>query len=107
MTGSISRILCAAALLTAAALGGCETTGDGPAAQAAAPPPEPMTHQQAALECWMAQEKNAAKVDLDKRADLVNKCIDQKMSGAAAPAATAAAKPDAGLKTGAPPKPKT
>jgi hypothetical protein len=53
----------------------------------------------------MAQEKNT-KVDLDKRADLVDKCIDQKMNGAAASTSTAAAKPDAGPKTGAA-KPKT
>jgi hypothetical protein len=95
----------AAALLFAAALGGCETTGSPGPEAAAAPSPQPMTHQQAALECWMAQEKNT-KVDLDKRADLVDKCIDQKMNGSAAPTSTAAAKPDAGPKTGAA-KPKT
>jgi hypothetical protein len=85
--------LLACVLLLAAELGGCETTGSPAPEAAAAPAPQPMTHQQAALDCWMAQEKNT-KVDLDRRADLVNKCIDQKMGGAAAPAATAgAAKP--------------
>jgi hypothetical protein len=64
-------------LLSAAALGGCETTGGGPSAQAATP----MTHQQAALDCWMATEKDAARLGLDKRADVVTKCIADKMSG--------------------------
>lgn len=46
---------------------------------------EPMTHARAARECWMRTEKTSAHVDLDKRADLVNKCIDEKMKGAGAP----------------------
>ena len=48
---------------------------------------EPMTHSRAARECWMKTEKANAHEDLDKRADVVNKCIDDKMkaAGAAAP----------------------
>jgi hypothetical protein len=101
------RILPLAALLVAAGLGlaACETTG-GPSPQAAAPPP-PMTHQQAALDCWMSTEKEAARLTLDKRADIVDACIDRKMKGEAVPGTTAAAKPDAGPKAGAAPKPKT
>lgn len=38
-----------------------------------------MTRSQAASDCWMKLEKVAASVDLDKRADLVTKCIDEKM----------------------------
>ena len=74
-------------LLAAAALGGCETTGTGaPGVQAAAPPAAPMTHEKAATECWMGTEKTYGKMSLDKRADIVSKCIDQKMGKAGAPA---------------------
>jgi Spy/CpxP family protein refolding chaperone len=65
-------------LVLAAALAGCETTGTGTAAAVAAKPP--MTHARAATECWMGTEK--AHTDLDKRADIVTKCIDQKMKAA-------------------------
>jgi len=47
---------------------------------------EPMTHSRAARECWMKTEKTNAHADLDKRADLVNKCIDDKMKAAGVPA---------------------
>ncbi len=47
---------------------------------------EPMTHARAARECWMKTEKTSAHADLDKRADLVNKCIDDKMKSVGAPA---------------------
>lgn len=93
----------------ALALAACETTGTGPTAadapkaefasvkpDAAAPstqtarPPEPvsepMTRSRAARECWMRTEKGSAHADLDKRADLVNKCIDDKMKAAGTPA---------------------
>ena len=79
-------------LALAAALGGCETTG-GPAPQAAAAPPKPLTHQEASLQCWMATEKDAAKMSLDKRADLVDACIDRKMKGEPDAPATASVKP--------------
>ena len=67
-------------VLAAMALAGCETTGAGPAPVAAKPPEPPMTHTRAATECWMGTEK--ARTDLDKRADIVTKCIDQKMKAA-------------------------
>jgi len=90
------------ALLVVAAglLAGCETIGIGaePAAQAAKPsepakpePPKPelpMTRSRAATECWMKVEKGGAGVGIDKRADLVTKCIDDKMKAAAAAAKT-------------------
>jgi hypothetical protein len=41
-----------------------------------------MTHSRAATECWMATEKGHNEPDLDKRADIVTKCIDQKMKAA-------------------------
>ena len=93
--------LFAACALTLAA---CETDGTGSSAadapkaeataarpQAAKPPEavrdaEPMTRSRAARECWMRTEKGNAHEDLDKRADLVNKCIDDKMKAAGAPA---------------------
>jgi hypothetical protein len=33
----------------------------------------------AAADCWKSTEKTSAKMDIDKRADIVNKCIDEKM----------------------------
>jgi hypothetical protein len=94
--------LAAFLLLAGAALAACETTG-GPAPQAAA---APMTHQEASLQCWMSTEKEASRMTLDKRADLVDACIERKMKGEpAAPATDTAAKPDA--KPGAPAKPKS
>jgi hypothetical protein len=85
----------------ALALAACETDATGPTAadapkaepatQAAKPPEpvrdaEPMTRSRAARECWMRTEKGSAREDLDKRADLVNKCIDEKMKAVGMPA---------------------
>jgi hypothetical protein len=47
---------------------------------------EPMTRSSAARECWMRTEKGNTREDLDKRADFVNKCIDEKMKAASTPA---------------------
>lgn len=77
---SVARGPTLAAIL-AIALAGCETTGSGPAPAAAAAPQPPMTHSRAAAECWMATEHGHADIDLDKRADIVTKCIDEKMKG--------------------------
>jgi hypothetical protein len=44
-----------------------------------------MTHSRAASECWMGTEKGSAKANIDKRADIVDKCIEDKMKTAAAP----------------------
>ncbi|HET7849888.1 MAG TPA: hypothetical protein VFL51_12585 [Pseudolabrys sp.] len=71
-------------VLAAAALAGCETTGSGVGPVATVAPP-PMTHTKAAEICWMATEHGHSDMDLDKRVDVVDKCIDQKMSGRAAP----------------------
>ena len=81
-----------APLLAAALLAGCNTTGAGPAAGAApapaaqaAPPPEPeppMTRARAAELCWMGTEKSSPGQNLDKRADAVGKCIEDKMKAA-------------------------
>ena len=80
---TIAALVCGAALLAA-----CETTGSGTpaataqAAPAAAPAEPPMTHSRAAELCWMSTEKGAASQNLDKRADLVDKCIEDKMKAA-------------------------
>lgn len=66
-------LLCAAAGLLAA----CTTDGKGRVSLLA----PPMTHQRASAECWMQTEKTMQKVDLDKRVDVVNRCIDDKMGG--------------------------
>jgi hypothetical protein len=62
-------------------LAGCETTGTGPLAASAPPqPPQPpMTRTRAASECWMETEKSNPSMNLDKRADLVDRCIDKKL----------------------------
>jgi hypothetical protein len=82
----IPRLLLAA--LAALALAGCETTGAGTKPEAAKTPEPPMTHTRAAEQCWMSTEKGATAMSLDKRADVVDKCIEEKMKGgsAAAPA---------------------
>ncbi len=78
-------------IVAAGVLAGCETLGGdaGPATQAAKPgePPKPelpMTRSRAATECWMKTEKGSAGIGIDKRADIVTKCIDDKMKAAAA-----------------------
>ena len=75
------RFACRIVLLSAAAatLGACTTDGKGQVSLLAAP----MTHQRASAECWMQTEKTMQKVDLDKRVDVVNRCIDEKLSGRA------------------------
>ena len=57
-----------AAVLAAAALAGCSTQSP---------------HTRAAAQCWMSIEKSHPEMNLDKRSDIVNKCIDDKMKGAA------------------------
>jgi hypothetical protein len=99
MTSSIARVCLRilAVMLAAGALAACETTGTGAPDVAAKPVELPMTHTRAAELCWMSTEKANASLPLDKRADLVNKCIEQKMNAGsgnseAAPAAPAEAK---------------
>jgi hypothetical protein len=93
------------ALLLAAALAGCQTDSSGMPVVAAAPAPKPLTHQQAALDCWMATEHGHKDMPLDKRADIVDQCIKDKLAGKPVPEAAAAA--DASAKPQSPPKPKT
>ena len=78
----VTRLRAVALMAAAAAalLAGCETTGSGTpvAVEAAKPPDPPMTHARAASECWMQTKQVPLGTDLDKRADIVNKCIDEK-----------------------------
>ena len=37
------------------------------------------------MECWMGTEKSDAHVNLDKRADIVDRCIAEKMKNAPPP----------------------
>ena len=85
--GAVIFVLAAAGLLA-----GCETDGNSPGPLAALstpakpaepekPPEPPMTHARAASDCWMSVEKGYKDASLDKRADYVSKCIDDKMKG--------------------------
>jgi len=79
----------------AAVLSGCQTDGEGPGpfaslsapakpAEPEKPAEPPMTKSKAAMDCWMKTEKGSAGTDIDKRADIVNKCIADKMKAVAA-----------------------
>lgn len=86
----------AAALIAAAGLlAGCETDKNAPGPFAAlmqpakpseAQSPPPMTRSRAAMECWMKTEKGRADQNLDKRADIVTQCIEDKLKAAKAAA---------------------
>ena len=80
-------------VLAAAGLAACETSGLGSTTEAAKPAEPPMTHRRAAELCWMAAEKGSAAMPLDKRADVVDKCIEQKMKAASGNAEPAPAAP--------------
>jgi hypothetical protein len=78
------RIVLCLALFT---LAGCNTDGGGTPSLAAAPSAKPtLSHTEAAKQCWMAIEHGSSSASLDKRADFVTKCIDDKMKAANAPA---------------------
>jgi len=85
-------------VLAAAGLSACETTGLGSTTEAAKPVEPPMTRRLAAEQCWMAAEKAHAALPLDKRADIVNKCIEQKLKTASGNAEPAPAGPAADAK---------
>jgi hypothetical protein len=65
MTSSTNRNLIAMLMLVlaAAVLAGCGASA----------------RTWAAADCWKSTEKTSAKMNIDKRADIVNKCIDDKM----------------------------
>jgi hypothetical protein len=69
-------------MLAGLALGGCAASGGAGADLGAMQVKEPMTHTKAAELCWMSTEKTSARLPLDKRADLVERCIAEKMGTA-------------------------
>ncbi len=76
-------------LAIAPALAACQTDSTGaPMAQASAPP-EPPTRQDAAMQCWASVDKAHKDLSLDKRADIVTKCITDKMAPGQTPTAAA------------------
>ena len=85
MTSSTAKALAVLLLACSPLLAACQTDASGPSAQAApqeAPPP--LTRQEAAAQCWMSVEKTHKNTGLDQRADIVTKCIDDKMKAAKA-----------------------
>jgi hypothetical protein len=93
----IARKMSTLVLLAAVAglLAGCETDGNSPGplaslsspskpAEPEKPAEPPMTRSRAASECWMGTEKGSHGANIDKRADVVTKCIDDKMKSVAA-----------------------
>jgi hypothetical protein len=110
LTRNIRRPRAPAVLLVlAGALAGCQTTGSPAPSVQAAPPEPPMTHTRAAEQCWMETEKGHADKSLDQRADIVTKCIADKMKAAhtGKPDSKPDAKPDAKPKADAKPAPKS
>jgi hypothetical protein len=91
MTSPAAKTLAFLLLACMPALTACQTdTPGGPVAQAAPQEaPKPLTHQEAALQCWMAVEKEHQSASLDQRADIVTKCINDKMKAPEQPAAAA------------------
>jgi len=97
MTSPRARVCLRILLLALAplALAACETTGLGTTTEAAKPVEPPITRRLAAEQCWMAAEKAHATMPLDKRADIVNKCIEQKLAGASGNTEPAGPPPEA------------
>jgi len=94
MTSSTAKALAVLLLIAAPALTACQTDTPGASAQAAPQEaPKPLTHQEAALQCWMAVEKEHQSANLDQRADIVTKCINDKMKAAGQPPAPSAKPP--------------
>jgi hypothetical protein len=83
-----SRALVLTACLALAACVTDASSNEQPAA-AAKPPAEPtpptpkgpMTEREASEQCWMSFENGKPDPNLDRRAELVQKCIKAKMAG--------------------------
>ena len=94
MTPSTSKALAVLLLACSPLLAACQTDAPaGPSAQAepqgtqtAQEAPPPLTRQEAAAQCWMSVEKTHRSAGLDQRADIVTKCINDKMKAAEQPA---------------------
>jgi len=71
-------------LLLCLALAGCaaaQASGGGPSGTNWWDDGTPMDKQKASTICWMKYEKGNADLPLDKRADLVNKCVTDTLNG--------------------------
>jgi hypothetical protein len=94
----VSRLMAVA--LAAAALAGCETNDGSPPSLALVPPqarhamaqtPQaepPMTRVRAAQICWAKTERGPLRRNLDKRADVVTRCIADTLQAAHEPPRT-------------------
>ena len=70
----------APALLAALLLAACAGAANQPRAQATVSgETPPTTAEEAKAQCWMRYEAKSAPRDLDKRLELVDKCIEEKM----------------------------
>ena len=93
MMSSTAKALAVLLLALSPLLAACQTDApSGPSAQAAPQEtpkdaPAPPTRQEAALECWSSVDKAHPTMGLDQRADIVTKCINDKMKAAEQPAA--------------------
>jgi hypothetical protein len=84
MTSPSAKILAVLLIAGSPALTGCKT--DGTNAQAAAEAPgRPQARHEVALQCWGSVDKAHKTMGLDQRADLVSKCIDDRLKGQPAP----------------------
>ncbi len=92
MTAWTGKTLALLLLACTPALTACQT--DSPSAQAspqeaAKEAAKPPTRQEVALQCWASADKAHKDANLDQRADIVTKCINDKMNAAQQPAAVA------------------
>jgi hypothetical protein len=78
---TFARLPSALALAAALSLAACAGGGaQQPRAQATVSgETPPSTPQEAKTQCWMRYENKSAPRDLDKRMELVDKCIQEKM----------------------------
>jgi hypothetical protein len=79
-----AKILAVLLMACSPALTGCKTDGTNAQAAADVPAHAPPRHE-VALQCWAVVDKAHKTMDLDRRADFVSKCIDDRMKGQPAP----------------------
>jgi ABC-type glycerol-3-phosphate transport system substrate-binding protein len=89
MNASLRLISVCGLLALSACAGGTGSADLSPATPApqqsvaapAPPPQEPMTPEKAKADCWMKYEGDKKIKNLDQRASLVEKCVDDTMRG--------------------------
>ena len=90
MTTWRGKTLALVLLACTPALAACQTDNPSPSAQAspqeaAKEAAKPPTRQEAALHCWTSVDKAHPSMSLDQRADIVTRCINDKMKTQPAP----------------------